>query len=338
MPHSSGGGSHSGGSHSSSSSRGSRHSSTPTRHVRSVPFRGSRTFYTYVDKKPIYRYADYDIVSDAENSKVNVPTLVIVLCIFTFLLLSSVRSAFYIPQKLNVDTKQDICVVDNLNILDSSGEAKIQESLEKLYEETGVATVVLFDVNESWQGYYSSLENYAYEKYCQLFDDEYHWVIVYTQPKEPESEFLDWYWEGIIGDDTSEALTQAHIDEFNEDLQRALYKNPSDLAGAFSKSIDNLCELSNKISFDLVTFLYSTTFILIMGLVFLNGCLFAPLKRKKFASYQEMRTSDKPIEVKCDYCGGIYIAGTCISCPHCAAPVKTLEEARTMKNEKHFDN
>lgn len=334
MPHSSGGGSHGGGSHGSSSSHGGHHSSAPARHVRSVPFRGSRTFYTYVDKRPVYRYADYDIVSDAENSKVNVPTLVIVLCIFGFLLLSSIRGAFYIPQKLNVDTKQDIGVVDNLDILDGSEEAKIQESLEKLYEETGVATVVLLDKNESWQDYYSSLENYAYEKYCQLYDDEYHWVIVYTQPEDPESEFVDWYWEGIIGDDTSDALNQTHIDEFNEELQRALYRNPNDLAEAFSKSINYLCELSSKISFDLVTFLYSTIFILIMGLIFLNGCLFAPLKRKKYASYQEIRTSDKPIEVRCDYCGGIYIAGTCISCPHCAAPVKTLEEARTMQNKQ----
>ncbi|MDD6071620.1 MAG: hypothetical protein PUC12_12550, partial [Clostridiales bacterium] len=67
-------------------------------------------------------------------------------------------------------------------------------------------------------------------------------------------------------------------------------------------------------------------FLVVYGFFMVMICFVEPMQRKKYADYVEVK-SKKPVEIKCDYCGGVYIAGTCTTCPHCAAPVKTEAEA-----------
>ena len=38
-------------------------------------------------------------------------------------------------------------------------------------------------------------ESYAYDEYLDLFDDEMHWLIVFST--DGDEEWEDWYWEGM---------------------------------------------------------------------------------------------------------------------------------------------
>ena len=327
MPHSSGGGSHGGGSHSSyHSSHHGGGSGQPSRRLQTRPFNGARVFFTYIDGHQVYRYADYDIVGEGKRAHIRPATAIIsFVVVLVFLAFISV-GMIQIPRKLSVNTEKDIKVVDEINILTNEEETEIQIRLSELYEKTGIATTVLVEDNSAWQPYYDSLEGYAYDRYCREFEDEYHWLIIYTQPENPDSGFIDWYWEGMIGDDTASALPQERIDAFNEELQENLYRYPETPSKAFIKAFDNLITDSQKILIDREGLLVLLSFLVEYGFFMVIICFIEPMQRKKYADYVEVKNK-KPVEIKCDYCGGVYIVGTCTTCPHCAAPVKTETEA-----------
>lgn len=331
MPHSSGGGSHGGGSHSSSGGHGG--SSGSSGRTSNHYFNGARTFVFYKDKKPVYKYANYNIIEEGKMAKSKPITFLFIMLFFTLFFYQFFIISVETFHKLNSTSEyvSDIEVVDKIDILSSDEENKILEQLKAMYDKTGVPIVFLTDSNENWKPYYSSLENYAYDKYCQHFRDEYHWLIVYTQPEDLDPNFVDWYWEGMIGDYIEPAIHQTKIDSFNKIVQEELYRNVDNPGKAFILGFENLYENVDKISVNwsclfMILLVYS---LLLFGMI--NSCFIEPKKVKKYANYIEVKT-DKPIEIKCDYCGGVYILGTCLSCPHCAAPVKTIDEYYTEKN------
>ncbi len=121
----------------------------------------------------------------------------------------------FVPKNYN----HNIVLKDEAGVIDNEDE--LYKELERFMDKTGVTPSVVTIHNEEWENYYT-LENYAYDRYLQEFDDEMHWLIVYSEPTEPDPRFNDWYWEGMQGDDTDPVITVDKANEFNRRLHGEL--------------------------------------------------------------------------------------------------------------------
>ena len=197
MPHSSGGGSHGGGSHHSSSSHSSSHrsssggSSSRIRTSRTY-FPGARRFVYYRNGVPNYVYSDTDLSKGPSKLRFLMLIFYVPFVLAAFLLIST---SFGIPEKLKVDYNSQIVIQDDANVLGDT--TKLGDALEDFFNTTGISPAVMTVYNSDWEDNYADLEKYAYELYVNRFYDEKHWLIVYSQPKDPDDEFNNWYWEGM---------------------------------------------------------------------------------------------------------------------------------------------
>ena len=64
---------------------------------------------------------------------------------------------------------------------------------------------------------------------------------------------------------------------------------------------------------------------LIISVISIIGMLKKPTEEQKakMNAFKDADPKSQVIEDVCEYCGGIYVVGTVINCPHCAAPLKT---------------
>jgi len=121
-----------------------------------------------------------------------------------------VREQVRQPVPVRVDYDTAIVIQDNLGLITPEEEDTLTETFEEFLEASGITPAVLTVSNEEWEEDYYSLEDYAYDWYVNSFDDEKHWLIVYSQQAEvEEGDFVDWYWEGMQGDDTDDVLTSS---------------------------------------------------------------------------------------------------------------------------------
>ena len=121
-------------------------------------------------------------------------------CVWMFI------STVYVPKPLSKteNPHDQITIIDNIDVIDD--EIILAEKLSYFYEKTGVTPAIITIPHSDWEDDYKSLENYALELYYAHFDDECHWLIVYSEPV--DQEFNDWHWEGIIGDDALRVISQ----------------------------------------------------------------------------------------------------------------------------------
>ena len=327
MPHSSGGGSHGGGSHggSSHSSYGGGGSSVPARHVSHNKFKGASTYVYYSHNKPHFVYADYDVSGQSGKGSI-VGGLIALSLALLFLFLS----IFYqvTPEKLNTRYRgEKYGVIDNIGIFD--GNVGLESSLKAFYDKTGVAPYVITVNNEDWKNRYRTLENYAYDLYVNKFDDESHWLIVYSEPRVTEGDFVDWYWEGMQGDDTDEIIRVDIADRFNYILQKNLTKNSKyTVEEAIKLAFDDVSTyIMDPYSDDEST--SSFLFMSIVAFIFTYSCLREGLRNVRYK--KAVRCTGKLVQQTCAYCGGIYIVGTCTTCPHCGAPLTISNGASQVK-------
>ena len=317
MPHSSGGGSHGGGFHSSSvgHSGGSGHSE-PKHHTRHRSFAGCRTYYGYAHNKPVYIYTDYDLADNCRTKKFSWAIFLYSLLIVSIVLVALKVTFVTQSTKLKTNTGDYVAIEDEIGIVDKGEYSKLSQEINTLYEKTGVATQVLFINNEDWMPNYTSLEAYAYEQYVTRFgNDETMWLLVYSEPEVVDKSFNTWYWEGMIGDNTTRALPQSMLDGFNSSVQSNLYTySPAD---SISLALSELNENAGKtkiepmgiFAFGLVGFLY------LLGLV---RDLIEIARAKQYKKYKELIGTHK--EATCKYCNGVYIQGE-TTCPHCGASI-----------------
>lgn len=318
MPHSSGGGSHGGGSHHSShSSHSSRGGSGSSNKVGSKPFSGARRYYYYKNSRPVYVYANYDITKQPGKSRYLSLLFFIPFILFELML---VVVAFLPPSRLDVDySDTHIYIEDNAYVL--GGESTLRNECQTFFDKTGITPAIFTVYNDDWEEYYDSLEDYAYDLYVNCFDDEKHWLIVYSQDRYPGG-WVDWYWEGMQGDDTDAVLNYNVTDAFDDNLQKYLLQNGKYSVGeAIAKAFGDANEMVMQPYTDWSLFV-AAGFFLIYTVVCMYGVVHNP--NKKYANAVQYKNAGEPVEYTCDYCGGIYIAGTCTTCPHCGAGVKPL--------------
>ncbi|MDE6742467.1 MAG: hypothetical protein K2J95_01150 [Lachnospiraceae bacterium] len=240
MAHRSGGGSHSGGHHSGGghhSSGGRGGSNGP--HYSNRPFRNSRRF-RYYDRHGRERY----LYGSEMPKKMGIFSLIVsILPLIPFILvgiftlvypLSSLRP----PKPLSpVYEPTDVHIMDTIGVIDD------KESLEKVLQEfedtTGISPYIKTVYYDEWIWHYDEFWDYAYSEYLNTFDDEQHFLIVYTEPENAEElDFVDWFWEGIQGDDTDPILTESKVDRFGEDLQDNFLRNNISVGKAFEYTFE----------------------------------------------------------------------------------------------------
>ena len=238
MPHSSGGGSHGGGSHGGgshhSSSRGGG-SSRPS--ISRQPYPGARR-YRY------YRHGRYHYFYSSRKGKIFSPARLLLGFVYLPFLIP-VGSLLITPiakRFQKYDTR--IIVKDEANVI--KDHSSLDNALSGFYQKTHITPAVVTVRNESWQSNYSSLEDYAYDRYLAEFDDEMHWLIVYSEPTAPDEKFNDWYWEGMQGDDTDSVLTSYVTGQFNFDFQQRLEAGNTDLGKNLADSFNVATNLAKK--------------------------------------------------------------------------------------------
>lgn len=222
MPHSSGGGSHSGGSHSGSgfSSSSSSSGGSSAKHIKHTSFPGARRYVYYENYRPVYVYADYDIRKGTASGKFFSILGSAVSLLFGIMLLAMCYDK---PQKMDTSPSYHCEIKDTAGVIDDMD--KVQNAIVDFYDETGIPVEIMTVNNEDWQGSYSKLEDFAYDMYVTEFDDEEHWLVVYSEPASPDPDFNDWYWEGMQGDDTDNIITVDVADDFKDLMQKYLTAN-----------------------------------------------------------------------------------------------------------------
>ncbi len=314
MPHSSGGGSHGGGSFSSSSSSSSSSSgSSSYRHIKNTNFEGAVKYVYYENYHPVYVYADYDIRKQTEKGKVLSIIGSAVTLLFGILLLAI---CYEKPQKMDTDPSYSCEIVDAAGVIDDTD--MVQSAIDDFYDVTGIPVEILTVNNEDWQDDYSDLEGYAYDVYVSEFDDEEHWLIVYSEPILPDEDFNDWYWQGMQGDDTDDILTADKTDDFNDLMQKYLTANSrhtvsTAIAAAFDETTPDIMEGQ-------IEWIFVFWGLLLSGIGVYEIYKTLTTNKKVFRSAVKCPKNSK--EDTCEYCGNVYVIGTCHECPHCGAPLR----------------
>lgn len=336
MPHSGGGGSHSGGSHSGGGSRSGGGGSSKPRISKSY-FSGSSRYVYYWNHKPVYYYA----VKPYEPKEGTGSVLVFGLI---WLMISTLMVAAFIRfdggGRLPLDYDNEIVIDDGAGMIDNSRE--LVRYLEGFREESGVTVcVVTRNSHDTYLG--NDCEKQAYNCYVERWDDESHWLIYYVGDRKDRSD--DWNWNLMCGDDCVRVLSYAQEDKFTESFHRYLvassrYSFEECIIKALSEleidtgkklvyraGVSVNGELHGGDRVDLLTGALLGIFPAI-GLILVIFSLVVLLKRPskeqlaKKNAYKMPSAKGVVHEDTCEYCDGVYVVGTVISCPHCGAPIK----------------
>ena len=243
-------------------------------------------------------------------------------------------TSFGIPEKLKVDYNSQIVIQDDANVLGDT--TKLSDALEDFFNTTGISPAVITVYNSDWEDNYTDLEKYAYELYVNRFYDEKHWLIVYSQPKDPDDEFNNWYWEGMQGDDTDSIITSSVAYDFTNDLHKRLLVEGTKVNDAITDSFNALTPTVMKFRFEGETFGIGIFMLLFVCIHAFFMVFFRP-DAKKYKGAKEVPLDDNYIppqqtapqpqsvvmkQASCEYCGGVYTVGSCNVCPHCGAPIQ----------------
>ena len=340
MPHSSGGGSHGGGSHGGGHGGGSRGSGGSRSVKRSKNyFPGSHRYVYYHHHRPVYFYREkaYTKQDKQKSTGAIIGTALFLIFIYGMFLVTMVGPSVHFPKKISAPYNSTIQIVDELGLIGEEYDA-IYQSFENFRDDTGVVPALLIIPNSAWESWYVDLESYAYDYYVNHFEDEKHWLIVYSTDE--GRDFEDWYWEGMQGDDTDPVITEAMAHGFTSSLQRRLTdRTHYSIGRAITAGFDELDKKAKSFFVDYSSLpVVPLVFILFHACFMFWGAVFQPLQNNKLAqSAVELETNKQYIEDTCLYCGGVYIHGIHLSCPHCAAPIRPAGQPIEVSDDDKYN-
>lgn len=255
MAHRSGGGSHRSGGHSHSHS--SSHSRSHSSSHRSSGFSSSRSYGSSYNSHNHYhnhhrrRYVYYNnrgqeryVYSENQPKNMGVGCLVAFIIVFMLFFIPFILG-FFNALKDNTGTPErlaafcrnrDSHIADNAEVINNKSE--LEESLRSFEKKTGICPYVITVNNENW---YLDFEDFSFRLYEKTFgSNEDHFLVVYSEPKSgSESQFNDWYWEAIQGDNTDPIITEKKFDKFKTELQAYLEDNNNTCGNAMIKAFDH---------------------------------------------------------------------------------------------------
>ena len=326
MPHSSGGGSHGGGSHggshSSHSHSSGRSGGGKSTRTSKTAFAGSTRYVYYRKGKPNFVYANYDIRK--KNPLATIIAIVYVCGMILPLLGICVLGwfvSFEKPKKISPPRDKKIIIEDNINVIDNDDD--LYDVLEEFYDKTGIVPAVVTVTNDTWKKY-DNLEKYAYDDYLNRFDDERHWLIIYSEAVK-EDGFNDWYWEGMQGDQTDSILTSKKTGEFTDNLHKLLLQRERNSVGeSIEKAFDQLNSkvMATTINTKLLLVTQIVPLMFVALFVYLIIKIVKPVEKHYYTKAYVCDPTFVDQET-CEYCGGVYVVGLHTTCPHCAAALKS---------------
>ncbi len=339
MPHSSGGGSHRSGSSSHRSSRsGGSHRGSSSRPERpkkpitvSSPRRGYSRYAYYDNGNVRYKY-----VKDRPKSMASAILDVLLFVPFLFIGIFMMSHSVHICKSLDVNSyNSEIVIDDKIGVLSDADKSTVLKAFTEFRNKTGISCALITDSNAAWSSNYENLEKYAYDLYVNHWADEKHWLFVYTElvNSDNNSGFIDWYWEGMQGDDTDEILTEKVTNGFNDRIQRYLTTNSYSVGNAFASAVSET-ESNIKIGKlviepELFWIAFIWSFIVVVQIVSTLESSIARIRSEK-SQVDKLQKSgihvpEHPLEDTCTYCGGVYIHGVHIECPHCGAAITSMK-------------
>lgn len=257
--------------------------------------------------------------------------LIIVAYIF-FRCLFGIFGCIDIPHKINNSgvSSKEIVINDQINVIDNEDE--LRNTLIEFRDKTGIIPAVITVDISDWKNEGYDMEQYAYNTYVYNWSDESHWLILYSEGPESDGTFGTWEWEGMQGDDTDKVLTSSIADDFTEGLHNMFIARGTYTTGeAIDKAFSDLSMhiMDNRIN-------YFGIVVRVLGMVIsviVAFCAWKSQKKKveKYKDFKEvnnptMSANHIPIEDTCDYCDGVYVVGTVISCPHCGAAIPAHDQ------------
>lgn len=310
MPHSSGGGSHGGGFHSS----GGYHSSNnqrPAIRTSNTYFPGSMMFF-YYDKNNNLKTVYSNNGGFKKTKKISyvlmIGTMLFLLFIFIFL---SYRN----PKKIKTDYNTDIILSDTNDVFTEDEEEELKESMSAFLDKTGITPAIYTISTSDYKKNYSSLEDYAYNKYLSLFNDEKHWLIVYSSEANTVKD--SWAFEGMQGDETDDIITEDAADKFNKIIYNGL-KNSDERPGmlinsAFDKSTNTI--MKSGFHFEIFMIVIFVVLFLVFAF-FLYAMIANDIMTKKIVN-KDTGLDPNSTKAQCPYCGAYYFVGFGRRCPKC---------------------
>lgn len=350
--HSTGGGSHSSGYHSSSSSSSSRsYSSSGASYSSSRSYSSgsshsggsSRSYGSSFGTRTRTKAGNAFVGSQVYTNGMNIQRqtysandsparrgrhpgrLLFYVCLVVMMTMAYIE-IFSAPTRLDAPMDMRIVVRDSIGVIEN--EEQMEISLRSFLDATGITPAVITVTNESWNRYYRTLEDRAYDLYVSQFDDEQHWLIVYSQPAAPDPAFVDWRWESMAGDDTGKILTDEATTFFGKTLQKYLTMPHIGVGEAISRAFDETTEY-------LASSGPGAMNVLVAILIVLGTAAFG-LFRSGYLPGRGGRPDSQPVtpnpspapvpekqpavarEIACAYCGGVVPEGA-VKCPHCGA-------------------
>ena len=316
MPHSSGGGSAGGGFHGGSGGGSSIRTSTSY-------FAGATRYIYYCNGVPNEIFSNTDIKKNAAATKLAL-TLFVAIFMGLFALIF-ITSSFHYPKKMKMDYDTAIVISDHAGIMTEDEEKKLMDSLIFFQDETGITPAVYTVNNEDWDDH-DDLEKYAYDLYVSRFEDEQHWLIIYSEPRNPNTFKKDWYWEGMQGNDTDGILGSSETEMFGKELTSLIEENKDiRVADAIAKSFDDstpeIMRQYTKWGFLIAG--CAIAVLAVAGVVVIQ--IFGGKEEKKYETAIKVDKDELLKKQKCNYCGGVYIEGHHTTCPHCGAQLPFYE-------------
>lgn len=224
------------------------------------------------------------------------------------------------PKPLETNYNTASVIKDAAHLLDLDEIDDLYMTFNEFRYKTGITPAFVTVNHELWQEHYSSLEKYAYDLYVNNFEDERHWLIVYSEPENvAEGEFNDWSWEGMQGNDTDDILTPAMTKTFNETLYKYLLARSRYTVGqAANMALEEIIPLLMQTQFFWPVLIFS---VVITGFAFMHMVLMLDL----FSKYRGAKPCDEIVVGRnCEYCGSLYYPGTVSKCPNCGAPLPAV--------------
>ena len=330
MPHSGGGGSHGGGSHGGSHSGGG--SSRPR--ISNTYFNGSNRYVYYLNNRPHYYYAMRPY--KAKEGAAFLLAFGIIWLLFSVLIIAAMVT-YDGGGKLQLPYDSEIVIDDEAHMIDDDD--RLVYYLKEFQEKSGVTVGVV--TRKSADAYIGdTCEVQSYNCYVKMWADERHWLIYYVGDRKDRSD--DWEWNLMCGDECVRVLSYNEEDKFTKNFHRYLVdSNRYTFDNAVIKALSALEVDTGKqfIYREGVTVngedaggarvsVFPAFLMFVLPGVIMIICGIVKLVRKpsqeqiaKENAYKTATATGGVQEDTCEYCGGVYVVGTVISCPHCGAPI-----------------
>lgn len=276
----------------------------------------------YRGTRPEYRYSNESLDQGWSRYFGAIVIAAVLMLIGAFEMLASNTNVQ--PLSLSGVKNTNVEIFDDYGILGDT--STLRQSLEDFKSETGIVPTVVVIENKEWvdQGY--QLEQYAYNWYVYHYDDEKHWVIMYSEEIGSNDTFGNWYWEGMQGDDTDYIVTEDVANKFTDSLHNYLiagsrYTKSEAIAQAFDDLHGTLIGPKKNTEGFVEGILH-----FIIGAVIMLVVIVLRVKNKaEIKGFKEIKgvkiENNAPLEDTCAYCGCAYAIGTVYTCPHCGAAI-----------------